>query len=267
MAGRQKPYRFWPQCARSPSQGNPKTAFETLRAIRRILRDPQQSLAAARRHRRDPHTLRARRRARARPAARTAAWVPGTPVRQRSRVRPRPRPGRARLVGRLINAADCTNAAVTANAVGARASCRAGRMQSIAGTGSPSMDGATPYRTPPGKDPCSSDTFTTPPPPPRRTPRATKTDHPESNVLSVLSLLRVSARENRLTPGMTAGHWDQIVRPAQSGRHGGVIFRLAACHLPCLSSIFSIDSAYQSSLVALASARLPVQVMTSPISI
>jgi hypothetical protein len=59
------------------------------------------------------------------------------------------------------------------------------RMQSIAGTGSPSMDGATPYRTPPSKDPCSSDTFTTPPPPPRRTPCATKTDHPESNVLSV----------------------------------------------------------------------------------
>ncbi len=50
------------------------------------------------------------------------------------------------------------------------------------------MDGATPYHTPPGKDPCSSDTFTTPPPPPRRTPRATKTDHPESNVLSVTLL-------------------------------------------------------------------------------
>ncbi len=47
------------------------------------------------------------------------------------------------------------------------------------------MDGATPYRTPPGKDPCSSDTFATPPLPPRRTPHATKTDHPESNVLSV----------------------------------------------------------------------------------
>ncbi len=62
-------------------------------------------------------------------------------------------------------------------------------MQSISGTGSPSMDGATPYRTPPGKDPCSSDTFTTPPPPPRRTPRATKTDHPESNVLSVIRRL------------------------------------------------------------------------------
>ena len=50
-----------------------------------------------------------------------------------------------------------------ANAVSARASCRARRMQSISGTGSPSMDGATPYRTRPGKDPCSSDTFTTPP--------------------------------------------------------------------------------------------------------
>ncbi len=74
---------------------------------------------------------------------------------------------------------------MTTHAVGARASCRAGPMQSIAGTGSPRMDGATPYRTHPGKDPCSSDTFTTPPPPPRRTLRATKTDHPESRVLSV----------------------------------------------------------------------------------